>query len=116
MFIDTIPNRNSPPAILPRESYREGGRIKKRTLTNLSKLPQGLIDAVAAWLEGAKAARAGEPTAAPGFEFARFEIVRGLPHGHVPAVRGMIRKLGLDRTARRAAAASIRARAISSRR
>ena len=98
MFIDTIPNRNSPPAILLRESYRESGRVKKRTLSNLSKLPQGLIDTIAAWLEGAKAARAGEPTAAPGFEFARFEIVRSLPHGHVSAVRGMIRKLGLDRT------------------
>ena len=92
MFIDRIPNRTSPPAILLRESYREGGRVKKRTVCNLSKLPQGLIDTIAAWVEGAKAARDGKPTAAPGIE-----IVRSLPHGHVAAVRGTIRKLGLDR-------------------
>ena len=97
MFIDTIPNRNSPPAVLLRESYRENGKVKKRTLSNLSKLPQGLIDTIAAWLEGAKAARAGEPTAAPGFEFTRFEIIRSLPHGHVAAVQGVVRKLGLER-------------------
>ena len=92
MFIDKIPNRTSPPAILLRESYREGGRVKKRTLCNLSKLPQGLIDTITAWVEGAKAAREGKPMAAPGLK-----IVRSLPHGHVSAVRGTIRKLGLDR-------------------
>ena len=92
MFIDTIPNRTSPPAVLLRESYREGGRVKKRTLANLSKLPQGLIDTIAAWLESAKAGRAGVPVAAP-----RLEIIRSLPHGHVAAVQGMFRKLGLDR-------------------
>ena len=92
MFIDKIPNRTSPPAILLRESYRESGRVKKRTLCNLSKLPQGLIDTITAWVNGAKAAREGKPTAAPGLE-----IVRSLPHGHVAAVRGTIRKLGLDR-------------------
>ena len=91
MFIDTIPNRKSPPAILLRESYREGGRVKKRTLANLSKLPAMLIDGIAALLEGGKVS--GKREAEPGFE-----IVRSLPHGHVSAVRGMIRKLGLDRT------------------
>ena len=95
MFIDKIPNRTSPPAILLRESYREGGRVKKRTLCNLSNLPQGLIDTITAWVEGAKAAREGKPTAAPGLE-----IVRSLPHGHVAAVRGTFRKLGLDRIVR----------------
>src|SRR5438477_7164118 len=46
MFVDTIPNRKSPPAVLLRESYREGGRVKKRTLANLSRLPQALIDGI----------------------------------------------------------------------
>ena len=98
MFIDTIPNRTSPPAILLRESYREGGRVKKRTLSNLSKLPQALIDTIAAWLDRAKAARAGEPVASVAVP--SLEIVRSLPHGHVAATRGMIRKLGLDRILR----------------
>jgi hypothetical protein len=91
MFIDTIPNRTSPPAVLLRESYREGGKVKKRTLANLSKLPQALVEGIAALIGGAKVAgkRETEPT---------FEIVRSLPHGHVSAVRGMIRTLGLDRT------------------
>ena len=95
MFIDKIPNRTSPPAILLRESYREAGKVKKRTLSNLSKLPQGLIDTIAAWLDGAKAVREGEHVATPGFE-----IIRSLPHGHVAAARGMFRKLGLDRILR----------------
>ena len=54
MFIDTIPNRKSPAAVLLRESYREGGRVKKRTLANLSKLPQALIDGIVALLGGGK--------------------------------------------------------------
>jgi hypothetical protein len=91
MFIDTIPNRTSPPAILLRESYREGGRVKKRTLANLSKLPQALIDGIARLLEGGKVS--GKEETGPGLE-----IVRSLAHGHVWAVRATIRKLGLDRT------------------
>jgi hypothetical protein len=93
MFIDTIPNRKSPPAVLLRESYREGGKVKKRTLANLSQLPQALLDGIAALLAGGKVAPADASAAEPGFE-----IVRSLAHGHVAAVRGMIRKLGLDRT------------------
>jgi len=89
MFIDTIPNRKSPPAVLLRESYREGGRVKKRTLANLSKLPQALIEGIAGLLDGGKVA--GKRAAEPGFE-----IVRSLPHGHVAAVQAMIRKLGLN--------------------
>jgi hypothetical protein len=92
MFIDTIPNRTSPPAILLRESYREGGRVKKRTLANLSKLPPALIDGIAALLDGGRVRGEGgksEPC---------LEIVRSLAHGHVWAVRSTIRKLGLDRT------------------
>ena len=94
MFIDTIPNRTSPPAILLRESYREGGKVKKRTLANLSKLPNALIDGIASLIAGGKVAgpEAGKP------EDHGFEIVRSLPHGHVAAVHGMIGKLGLGRT------------------
>src|SRR5262250_2119971 len=94
MFIDTIPNRTSPPAILLRESYREGGKVKKRTLANLSQLPKALIDGIASLIAGGKVAapEAGKPGDHG------FEIVRSLPHGHVAAVGAMIRKLGLGRT------------------
>ncbi|EPF19958.1 hypothetical protein MAESPC_03465 [Microcystis aeruginosa SPC777] len=44
MYIEKVPNRNSPPAVLLRESYREGDQVKKRTLANLSKLPDDIID------------------------------------------------------------------------
>jgi hypothetical protein len=94
MFIDTIPNRKSPPAVLLRESYREGGKVKKRTLANLSKLPQRLIDGIGALIAGRELA----PAAADEQEGHGFEIVRSLAHGHVAAVLGMIRKLGLGRT------------------
>src|SRR6478672_4324362 len=85
MFIDTIPNRKSPPAVLLRESYREGGRVKKRTLANLSKLPRALIDGIAALLDGGKVS--GKRAAEPGFE-----IVRSLPHGHVACGEGRVRQ------------------------
>ena len=79
MFIDTIPNRKSPPAVLLRESYREDGRVKKRTLANLSKLPPALIDGIVALLDGGQVSG------------------KRAPHGHVAAVQAMIRKLGLER-------------------
>ena len=91
MFIDKIPNRTSPPAILLRESYREGGRVKKRTLANLSKLPLALVDDIGCLLDG------GTVTAKSATAEPAFEIVRSLPHGHVAAVQGMVHKLGLDR-------------------
>jgi transposase len=83
MFITTIPNRNSPPAILLREGYREDGKVKTRTLANLSHLAPDKIEALKAVLKGA-------PVGAEPIEEA------SLPHGHVLAVTGMIRKLGLD--------------------
>ena len=52
MYIDTIPNRNSPPAVLVRESYREGGKVKKRTVANISKLPTNVINTIKATLAG----------------------------------------------------------------
>ncbi len=88
MFIDAVPNRKSPPAILLREAYREGGRAKKRTLANLSKLPADLIAAIRAVLDGASVVGPGEDG---------FQIARALPHGHVAAALGMVRKIALDR-------------------
>jgi transposase len=89
MFIETVPNRNSPPAVLLRESYRdEEGRAQKRTLANLSKLPGDVIDALRALLKGATVIGTG-----PG----ELEVERSLPHGHVAAVLGTMRKIALDR-------------------
>jgi transposase len=89
MFIETVPNRDSPPAVLLRESYRdEQGRSQKRTLANLSKLPRDVIDALKALLKGGTVIGTG-----PG----ELEIERALPHGHVAAALGTIRKIALDR-------------------
>ena len=87
MFVDVVPNRSSPPAILLREAWRDGKRIRKRTLANLSKWPQHKIDALRAVLKGAPI---GPATADA------FEIVRSLPHGHVVACLGTLRRIGLD--------------------
>jgi transposase len=86
MYITEVPNRNSPPAVLLRESYREEGQVKNRTLANLSKLPPETI-------EGLRRVLKGETLVAP--EEA-FEIERTLPHGHVAAVLGTLRKLKLQ--------------------
>jgi transposase len=89
MFIETIPNRGSPPAVLLRESYRDdAGRSQKRTLANLSKLPRDLIDGLKALLRGGTVIGTGQ---------GELEIERSLPHGHVVAALGMIRKIALDR-------------------
>ena len=89
MFIETVPNRDSPPAVLLRESYRdEHGRSQKRTLANLSKLPRDMIDTLKAVLKGATVVGTGPQ---------ELEVERSLPHGHVAVALGMIRKIGLDR-------------------
>jgi hypothetical protein len=91
MYVATVPNRNSPPAILLRESYREGARVRNRTLANLSHWPAAKIEALRALLRG--------QALAPGAAALErsFEIERSLPHGHVAAVLGTLRGLGLDR-------------------
>src|SRR3984893_16902564 len=89
MFIETVPNRDSPPAVLLRESYRdEQGRSQKRTLANLSKLPRDMIDTLKAVLKGGTIVGTGPQ---------ELEVERSLPHGHVAAAVGMIRKIGIDR-------------------
>src|SRR5258705_4354745 len=90
MFIETVPNRNSPPAVLLRESYREGKRVKKRTLANLSQLPAAVVDGLRGLLKGGIVIGA-----ASGDDGLRIE--RSLPHGHVGAALGMVRKIALDR-------------------
>ena len=88
MYVVKVPNRGSPPAILLRESYREAGKVKNRTLANLSSWPEAKVDALARVLKG-------QPPPAAGLDGA-FEITRSLPHGHVAAVLGTARRLGLD--------------------
>src|SRR6478735_1369836 len=90
MYIQAIPNRGSPPAILLRESYREGGKVKKRTLCNLTHWPPNLLEGFKARLKGATVI----PTPASPEAFV---IRRALPHGHVAAVLGTVRRIGLDR-------------------
>jgi hypothetical protein len=87
MFIETVPNRNSPPAVLLRESYRdEDGKPQKRTLANLSRVPAEVVGGLEALLAGG--AVIGENG---------LGIERSLPHGHVAAALGTIRKIALDR-------------------
>jgi Transposase DDE domain len=88
MYVVKVPNRGSPPAILLRESYREDGKVKNRTLANLSSWPEAKVDALTRVLKGQP------PPAAPLDE--AFEITRSLPHGHVAAVLGTARQLSLD--------------------
>ncbi len=88
MYIAAVPNRDSPPAILLRESFREGSKVRTRTLANLSRWPPHRIEAFRAFLKGAPVgAMLGSDS---------FEIVRSLPHGHVAATLGSLRRLGLD--------------------
>jgi transposase len=90
MYVAVVPNRNSPPAILLRESYREAGRVKNRTLANLSDWPAERIEALRALLRGKLGARSSLPLSKA------FVIERSAPHGHVAAVLGTLKGLGLD--------------------
>lgn len=86
MYIESVPNRTSPPAILLRESYRDAGRVKKRTLANLCDWPPARIEALRAVLRGHTVERSGADD---------FEIIRSRPHGHVVAALGSLRRLDL---------------------
>lgn len=85
MFIATIPNRNSPPTYLLRESYRQNGKVKNRTLANLSRLPYQQIQLIRRALKGEELVPLDDA----------FRITRSLPHGHVQAVLDMIHRLKL---------------------
>ena len=86
MYIERIPNRNSPPAVLLRESYREDGKVRKRTLANLSKLPSETVDDLKILLKGGQAVEDLEEI---------FKIIPSRPHGHVAATLSSLIKLGL---------------------
>ena len=88
MYIEAVPNRSSPPALLLRESYRENGKVRKRTLANLSKWPPALVENFRTLLKGGTAVSRLDDS---------FDLVRSLPHGHVAAVLGTIAKLRLER-------------------
>lgn len=87
MHIAKVPNRNARPSFLLRETYREDGKVKNRTLANLSKLPLERIETLRAALRGDPLAPIGETG---------FEIRRSLPHGHVLAALATARRIGLD--------------------
>jgi len=86
MHIDTVPNRNSPPTVLLRESYREGTHVRKRTLANLSALAAEQVDAIRRTLRG--------ETLVPFADL--FEIVHSHHHGHVQAIRTAMQQLGFE--------------------
>jgi len=86
MYVTVVPNRGSPPAILLRETYREAGKVKNRTLANLTKWKPEKIAALRSVLRDEQLLPAGKD----------FEIVRSLPHGHIAAALGIARRLGLD--------------------
>ncbi|HXM81751.1 MAG TPA: IS1634 family transposase [Burkholderiales bacterium] len=88
MYIESVPNRNSPPAILLRESYRDADKIKKRTIANLSDWPTEIVEGLRTLLKGGKVAPADQES---------IIVRRALPHGHVAAVLGTLRNIGLDR-------------------
>jgi hypothetical protein len=87
MYVTRVPNRSSPPAVLLRESYREGGKVKTRTLANLSDWPDTKVEALRRVLKGETSVLSKDG----------MRIERALPHGHVAAVLGMLKKLKLDR-------------------
>src|SRR5947209_9032504 len=88
MHVDRIPNRTSPPAYLLRESYRDGSKVRKRTLANITHWPLAKIEALRLLLRDEL----------PGADQAQgLSLLRSLPHGHVAAALGTLRKLGLDR-------------------
>lgn len=86
MYIDSVPNRKSPPTVLLRKTYREGKRVKKKTIANISDWDEELIVSFDKLLKGAKAIFPDEV----------FSIKRSLPHGHIELIYTAIKKLGLD--------------------
>ena len=86
MHIDIVPNRHSPPAVLLRESYREGARVRKRTLANLSALSAAQVETIRRTLKGETLVSVAD----------LFEIVQSRHHGHVQAVRAAMTRLGFE--------------------
>ncbi len=87
MYVDIVPNRNSPPAILLREGWREGGKVEKRTICNISSWPMPKVNTLRRLLRDEPLMGADDV----------FSIEESLPHGHVAAVLGTMRKIGLEK-------------------
>ena len=87
MYVDIVPNRSSPPAILLRESWREGSKIRKKTIANISHWPRFQVEALRGVLKGEHLVPVDQ----------LFLLEGSLPHGHVEAILGTLRKLGLER-------------------
>ena len=87
MYIDIVPNRNSPPAVLLRESVRKGKKVTKRTLANLSSLPMNQVELIRLVLKGKNLLPVED----------QFKIIRSYHHGHVQAVLATIKQLGMER-------------------
>jgi hypothetical protein len=104
MHVDRIPNRTSPPAYLLRETYREGTKVRKRTLANITHWSLAKIEALRRLLREEM----------PGGDRAGLSLLRSLPHGHVAAALGMLRKLGLDHILSQAGRRPARAAALCS--
>ena len=86
MYIEAVPNRNSPPAILLRESFRENGNTKNRTIANLSSWPAEKIEQLRAVLRGERLLPAAQA----------IEVIRALPHGHVVAALGTAHRIDIE--------------------
>ena len=85
MYVEKIPNRDSQPTVLIREAWREGSRVRRRTVGNITALPEQEIDQISGTLKGETLVPVDDA----------FEIVRTRPHGHVAAVVGMMKRLGM---------------------
>lgn len=87
MYIEIVPNRNSSPCILLRESYRQSGKVRKRTILNITSWPKALVSGLSILLRGGQAIKEVPQS---------FRIIRSKPHGHVAAVYATAKKLGLE--------------------
>jgi len=94
MYVEYVPNRNSKPTVLLRESWREDGKVRKRTLANLTHWPEAQIQALRQVLQGHTQLDSLKDVASLKDSF---QITRSLPHGHVVATWGTLKKIGLDR-------------------
>jgi len=88
MYIEKIPNRNSPPCALIRESFREDGKVRKRTLANISHLPDDLVQQIGKLLKGGNVIENFDDN---------FQIIRSLPYANVKAALSTLKQIGLDK-------------------
>jgi len=87
MYIEKVANRNSPPCVLIRESFRDAGKVHKRTLANISHLPDDIVESIDLLLKGGRVFENFDND---------FQIVRSLPYANVKAVLSTIKDTGLD--------------------